>query len=63
MLLSAIRTALNYVLIVRTTGQLTYLFPGTSLHLFLRRTEEDGLPARAQFTDWGLSLVSRPDSS
>lgn len=35
---------------------------GTSLHLFLHCTEEDGLLARAQPTDRRLALVSRPDS-
>lgn len=36
---------------------------GTSLHLFLHRTEEDGLPAGAQLTDRRPVLVSRPDGS
>lgn len=37
--------------------------PGASLHLFLHRSEEDGLPASAQFSDRRPVLVSRPDSS
>lgn len=36
---------------------------GTDLYLLLHRTEENGLSASAQPSDWRHTLVSRPDGS